>query len=120
MTRFLTPYLWLAGLYVAFGISVARGDVWSTAKPPKLEANPVVKPSLTTAKPQFTYRTVAGHYHKCPRCSHEWGHSSGTGSVSMHTCPKCRYGPVWNIHRYGPVSVPVKPRVAAAPCPTGH
>lgn len=117
--RLLTPYLWLAGLYVAFGLSVARGDVWTNAKPPAL-ANSSKSSKSSTVKQSVQYRIVAGHSHYCKKCKLEWWHSDEhQGDEPWHQCPRCGKT-VWNISRYGPVSVPVKvqpAKPAIKPCP---
>lgn len=120
MTSLLTPYLWLAGLYVAFGISVARGDVWSTECPPPLAKKTVAKTSSPSRKITGNWNmpsTPVGPYHHrhvCERCGHSWTHvnTPKPNRIEDHICPNCKALPP------GAYYVPVKPKPVSIPCPT--
>ena len=42
----------------------------------------------------------ATHSHRCPRCGNIWAHADDSfGKIDDHICPKCGYGPVWNVYQ---------------------
>lgn len=96
--RLFTVYLWLAGLYVAFGISVARGDLSPIVAP---DPSPIVQTKAVAKKApkewhlkSFGVGVRGMHGHKCEVCKRTWTHSDAVPDdpnehLRNHTCPFC-------------------------------
>lgn len=77
-------------VYVLFGVSLIRADVWTRECPPPL-ANSPKKLVSSTGKQSLQVRPLpAGwHTHRC-QCGSSWSHGPEShGDVAKHTCPSC-------------------------------
>lgn len=69
------------------------------------------KPKAETTTAAVTTKTVAGHSHKCPKCSTVWTHADNDPNAS-HSCPSCGTKEYRQHNANVPVAVatPAKPK----------